>query len=131
MNIRSETPADYEAIMQVTYEAFKGKPYSDETEHLIILRLREAGALALSLVAEMDGQIVGHVAFSIVLINGEDIGWYGLGPISVAPAHQKQGIGSALVKEGLAKIRELGAKGCVLEGSPAYYGHSASNPLQG
>jgi len=122
MNIRSETPADYEAIMQVTYEAFKGKPYSDETEHLIILRLREAGALALSLVAEMDRQIVGHVAFSIVLINGEDIGWYGLGPISVAPANQKQGIGSALVKEGLAKIRELGAKGCVLEGSPAYYG---------
>ena len=77
--------------------------------------------LLLSLVAEIDGQIVGHVAFSPVLINGENIGWLGLGPISVTPRLQKQGIGSALIKDGLAKIRSMGAKGCVLEGSPTYY----------
>ena len=91
------------------------------TEHLIVSGLREAGTLSLSLVAELDGRIVGHVAFSPVTINGEDTGWYGLGPISVLPELQKQGVGSALIKEGLAKIRAMGAKGCVLEGSPKYY----------
>jgi putative acetyltransferase len=121
MNIRPETPTDYEAITQITHAAFKGKPYSDETEHLIVLRLREANALALSLVAEVDGRTVGHVAFSAVLINGNDLDWYGLGPISVIPELQKQGIGSKLIDEGLSMMRERGAQGCVLVGSPAYY----------
>ena len=119
--IRSEQPTDHDAIEQVTIAAFDGKWYSDQTEHLIIKHLREAGALSLSLVAETDGKIVGHVAFSIVTINGADIGWYGLGPISVLPELQKQGIGSKLIREGLSLIREKGAKGCVLEGSPVYY----------
>ena len=119
--IRTEIPDDYDAIEQVTIAAFEGKPYSDQTEHLIIKRLREANALSLSLVAEMDSKIVGHVAFSYVLINGEDKAWYGLGPISVQPDFQRQGIGSKLVYQGLSRIRERGAKGCVLEGSPVYY----------
>jgi putative acetyltransferase len=121
VNIRPETPADYEAITQITYDAFKGKPYSDETEHWVVLRLREAKALALSLVAEVDGRVVGHVAFSVVLINGKDVGWYGLGPISVMPTLQNQSIGSKLIHEGLSIMSERGARGCVLEGSPAYY----------
>jgi len=69
----------------------------------------------------MDGKVVGHVAFSIVKINAKDIGWYGLGPISVSPELQKQGIGSKLIREGLTLIQEKGARGCVLEGSPVYY----------
>jgi putative acetyltransferase len=121
MNIRPEIPSDIEAITQVTYEAFKGKPYSDETEHLIVLRLREANALAVSLVAEVDGHIVGHAAFSLVRINGADLQWYGLGPISVTPALQKQGIGSALMHAGLEQLKILGAQGCVLEGDFRYY----------
>ena len=121
MKIRLESPEDINAIEQVTIAAFDGKPYSDRTEHLIIHRLREAGALSLSLVAEMDGKIVGHIAFSIATINGEDKGWYGLGPISVSPELQKQGIGSKLIREGVSLIRKIGAKGCVLEGSPVYY----------
>ena len=119
--IRSEKPADIEAIEQVTIAAFDGKWYSDQTEHLVINRLREAGAMPVSLVAEMDGKVVGHVAFSKVTINGEDQDWYGLGPISVQPDLQKQGIGSRLIQAGLARIREMGAKGCVLEGDPNYY----------
>jgi putative acetyltransferase len=83
--------------------------------------LREAGTLSLSLVAEVDNKVVGHVAFSVVTINGEDIGWYGLGPVSVSPELQNQGIGSKLIKEGLSIIKTKGAKGCVLEGSPEYY----------
>jgi putative acetyltransferase len=121
MIIRPETTNDHEAITQVTLAAFTGKFSDNPTEHLIVKGLREAGALSLSLVADMDGKIVGHAAFSKVTINGEDQGWYGLGPISVQPDLQKQGIGSKLIQDGLARIRELGARGCVLEGDPNYY----------
>ena len=121
MKIRPETSQDISAIEKITIAAFDGKPYSDQTEHLIIDRLREARAMSVSLVAEMDEKVVGHVAFSVVTINGADIGWYGLGPVSVSPEWQKQGIGSKLIREGLSLIREKGAKGCVLEGDPAYY----------
>ena len=69
----------------------------------------------------MNGKFVGHVAFSIVTINGEDKNWYGLGPISVLPELQKQGIGSKLITEGLSLIQKKGARGCVLEGSQVYY----------
>jgi len=121
MIIRPEKPNDHEAITQVTLAAFTGKFSDHPTKHLIVKGLREAGALSLSLVAEMDGRIVGHVAFSAVTINGMDKGWYGLGPISVQPDLQKQGIGSKLIHAGLARIREMGARGCVLEGDPNYY----------
>ncbi len=119
--IRSEKTTDIDAIEQVTIAAFDGKWYSDQTEHLVINRLREAGAMSVSLVAEADGKVVGHVAFSVVTINGEDKGWFGLGPVSVSPEFQKQGIGSKLIREGLSQIKEKGAKGCVLEGDPEYY----------
>jgi putative acetyltransferase len=121
MIIRPETPEDRQAITDVTLAAFTGKFSDNPTEHLIILGLREAGALSLSLAAVLDGRIVGHVAFSVVKVNGEDMGWYGLGPISVQPELQKQGIGSNLIHEGFSRIRAMGAKGCVLEGSPEYY----------
>jgi len=121
MIIRFETPDDIEAITQVMLAAFTGKFSDNPNEHLIIKGLREAGALSLSLVAEADGKIIGHVAFSVVTINGEDQGWYGLSPISVQPALQKQGIGSKLIQKGLARIREMGTQGCVLEGDPNYY----------
>lgn len=121
MKIRPETPQDISAIEKITIAAFDGKWYSDQTEYLVINRLREAGALSVSLVAEMGGKVVGHVAFSVVTINSEDIGWYGLGPVSVSPELQKQGIGSKLIIKGLSLIREKGVKGCVLEGDPDYY----------
>ncbi|MBK8780484.1 MAG: N-acetyltransferase [Anaerolineales bacterium] len=119
--IRSERPTDIAATEQVTLAAFMGKFSDNPTEHLIVNGLRDASALSLSLVAEVDRKIVGHVAFSAVTINGENLNWYGLGPISVVPELQKQGIGSKLIHEGLSAIRSLGAKGCVLEGSPVYY----------
>lgn len=122
MIIRDETAADVDAIRALTAVAFADMPYSYGSEPAIIDRLREAGALTLSLVAGDQGQVVGHVAFSPVTIVGEAEGWYGLGPISVLPACQGQGIGSALVIEGLKRLRGLDAKGCVLAGNPAYYG---------
>jgi putative acetyltransferase len=119
--IRSERPADKDPIEKVTFAAFAGKPYSSGTEHLIVDELRKARALALSLVAEYQGNVVGHVGFSSVTINEEDLNWYGLGPVSVSPEFQGQRIGSKLIKEGLTQIREQGAQGCVLEGNPVYY----------
>jgi putative acetyltransferase len=97
MIIRPETSKDIKAIEEVIIAAFAGKPYGDGTEHLIINRLREARALLLMLVAETEGRVVGHVAFSIVSINAVDGGWYGLGPISVHPEFQRQGVGSKLI----------------------------------
>lgn len=119
--IRPETSKDIEAIHHVTQLAFAGKPYSAGTEHLIVAGLREANALTLSLVAEMDGAIVGHAAFSLVTINGTYINWFGLGPISVLPGLQKQGVGSKIIREGLSLLKGQGAQGCVVEGDPRYY----------
>jgi putative acetyltransferase len=72
-------------------------------------------------VAEVDGRVVGHVAFSPVTISDASPDWYGLGPVSVLPEHQRKGIGKALISTGLARIRQLGAAGCCLVGHPAYY----------
>jgi putative acetyltransferase len=119
--IRPEASRDADAIEQITSAAFEGKPYSDQTEHLVVNALRAAGALSVSLVAQVNDKIIGHVAFSVVTINGIDQGWHGLGPISVLPEFQRQGVGSKLIEEGLAGIRALSAKGCVLLGDPAYY----------
>lgn len=121
MIIRDEAAADIESIRTLTTDAFADMPHSVGSEPAIIDRLRAAAALTLSLVAEDEGIVIGHVAFSVVRISGEEAGWYGLGPISVLPARQGQGIGSALVNEGLARLRKLDAKGCVLAGNPAYY----------
>ena len=129
--VRSETASDIEAISQVTYAAFLGKFSDHPTEHLIVNGLRNAGMLTLSLVAEVDGNLVGHVAFSPVTINEKFLDWYGLGPISVVSGSQKQGIGSKLILDGLARLRDLGAKGCVLEGSPEYYSRFGFKPRVG
>ncbi|MFB9792950.1 GNAT family N-acetyltransferase [Shinella granuli] len=122
MFLRPERPDDVDAIRTLTETAFRTAPHADGTEHLIIDRLRAAGALTLSLVVESDGVIVGHVAFSPVTVSDGSVGWYGLGPISVDPARQGEGIGGRLVKDGLERLKALGAAGCVLLGDPAYYG---------
>jgi putative acetyltransferase len=119
--IRSETEADVSAISEVTVAAFKTLEISGHTEQFIIEALRAAKVLAVSLVAEMDGRIIGHVAFSPVTISDGTRDWYGLGPISVLPAHQRQGIGEALIREGLSRLRDMNAQGCCLVGHPDYY----------
>lgn len=121
MNIRSETPRDFAAIQTINIDAFADHPFSQQTEHLIVNALREAGALTLSLVAEDNGRVVGYIAFSPALIDGQDLKWYTLGPIAVAPDCQRQGIGSRLIETGVAALREIGANGCLLVGDPNYY----------
>ena len=119
--IRSETGADAGAIADVTVAAFRTLPISSHTEQFIVAALRSAQALAVSLVAERDGRIVGHIAFSPVAMSDGSPGWYGLGPVSVLPEYQRQGIGGALIREGLSRLKGLGARGCCLVGHPEYY----------
>ena len=119
--IRTEQPADIEAISRITEAAFRGHPYSQGTEQFIINALRKAGALTISLVAEVDGKVAGHIAFSPVEISDGSKDWYALGPVSVAPQYQRRGIGSALVRAGLEELKQLGAQGCVLVGDPGFY----------
>jgi putative acetyltransferase len=119
--IRSETSADVDAISEVTAAAFETLAISNHTEQFIIAALRAAKALTVSLVAEMNGQVVGHIAFSPVTISDGCPDWYGLGPVSVLPEFQRRGIGSALMLEGLARLKDLHARGCCLVGHPAYY----------
>lgn len=121
VSIRRESRADSAAIADVTVAAFATLEISNQTEHLIVDALREAGALSLSLVAEREGGLVGHIAFSPVTMTDGSAGWYGLGPVSVHPDFQRMGIGKALIEEGLAGLKESGAKGCCLVGHPDYY----------
>ncbi len=120
--IRPETAADAPVIHAVTTAAFRDTPRSDQREAAIVDALRRAGALSVSLVAECDGEVAGHVAASPVTIDGRDGDWFGLGPISVLPAWQRRGIGGLLVQASLRQLRALGAGGCVVLGDPAYYG---------
>lgn len=119
--IRSETDADVGAISEVTVAAFKTLAISNHTEQYIIAALRAAGGLTLSLVAEAEGRVIGHIAFSPVTISDGTRNWYGLGPVSVLPAYQRQGVGKALIREGLARLKAMNAQGCCLVGHPDYY----------
>ncbi len=121
LKIRSEDSNDVEAIEKVTTAAFLNAPHTDHTEQYIVRELRNAGALSISLVAELDREIVGHVAISPVKISDGAKGWYGLGPISVSPHIQGSGIGSKLMESALESLKGLGALGCVVLGDPGYY----------
>lgn len=119
--IRSETGADVSAIAEVTVAAFKTLEISNHTEQFIIAALRAAKALTVSLVGEADGRVIGHIAFSPVAISDSTRNWYGLGPVSVLPEYQRQGIGKALMREGLSRLKNMNAQGCCLVGHPDYY----------
>lgn len=121
ISIRTETKTDYQAICQTTKNAFEKMAFSDGTEPELINNLREQGVLSVSLVATKGDAIVGHVAFSPAAITSGIGDWYALGPISVAPDFQGQGIGGSLIEAGINAITDLGAWGCILVGDPRYY----------
>ncbi len=121
LSIRAERQGDEAAIRALTAAAFADLPYSDGSEPRIIDAMRDDGDLALSLVAETGGEILGHVAFSPVTLEGGEDGWFGLGPVSVHPDRQRRGIGTRLIEAGIAELHLRGARGIVLVGDPAYY----------
>ena len=91
VTIRNETSVDVSAISEVTIAAFNTLEISNHTEQFIIEALRAGNALAVSLVAEMDGRVIGHIAFSPVTLSDGTPDWYGLGPVSVSPEYQRHG----------------------------------------
>lgn len=121
-SIRKENPSDIESIDQLTRSAFASAAYSSGTEAFIVKALRTNHQLTISLVAEEEGALIGHVTISPVTISSGDTGWFGLGPVSVLPEKQGAGVGAGLIRAALSALRELQAEGCVVLGEPAYYG---------
>lgn len=120
--IRPETPADVDGIHALTAAAFATAEHSSHTEQFIVDALRACGDLSVSLLAVQEERLLGHVAVSPVTVSDGSSGWYGLGPISVLPERQGQGIGAALMRAAIDALRQQHARGCVLLGEPAYYG---------
>jgi putative acetyltransferase len=116
--IRDEAAGDAPAVHAVHQEAF-GSP----VEAGIVDALRTACDDRVSLVAEADGEIVGHILFTPAEIDGanESIRGYGLAPVAVRPAWQRRGVGSALIAEGIRRLREAGAPFVIVLGHPEYY----------
>lgn len=118
ITIRKEKPGDIAAIRSVNERAF----YQDD-EANIVEKLRNRGALTISLVAVEDDKIVGHIAFSPAIVEAEDsnFGAIALGPMAVLPSCQHKGIGSLLVRAGLDECQRLGYEVIVSVGHPDYY----------
>ena len=119
--IRAERNGDQASIHAVIEQAFRGMPYADGDEADLVDHLRSARALVLSLVALLDGQIIGQIAFSPAIASDAASPWYALGPVAVLPGLQRAGIGAQLVETGLRQITAMGAAGCILTGNPRYY----------
>ncbi len=118
MIIRREEPADVAAIRSVNEQAFGGSAEANAID-----QLRDRGALILSLVAVIDDRVVGHLLFTLIVIETPERSWPGLGlaPLSVLPEYQRQGIGSALMIAGLEECRRLGHERVIVLGHPDYY----------
>jgi putative acetyltransferase len=121
LRIRPETEGDIDAIYRLTEQAFAPMPYSDGDEQDLVNLLRDNGALSLSLVAQDGDAIVGHVAFSPAKAEDGVPNWFALGPVSVLPDRQGQGIGGQIIREGIKQLTEQNAAGIILVGNPKYY----------
>lgn len=121
IDIRSEQEADTARISEVTKLAFHNAAHTCGREHFLVDGLRTTGALTFSMVADSDLGIVGHAAASPVTVTSSSGDWFGVGPISVLPENQRQGIGSKLMLALLEQMRAKGAQGCVLVGDPQFY----------
>lgn len=133
--LRQEIPADYRNVETLTREAFWNQHGPGCDEHYLAHVLREADDFitALDIVAEADGTIVGNIMYTqsrIALDRGGDLPVITFGPLSVLPAFQKQGVGSALVRHTLALAKTLGHRAVIILGDPAYYGRLGFQPAE-
>ncbi|MBE7105675.1 N-acetyltransferase [Bacillus cereus] len=124
VTIRQEQQNDYSKTEEVVKEAFLNEEFSDKTEHELVSRIRKCDAFIpeLSIVA-VDEEIVGHIMLSKIIIeqDGTSVDSLALAPVSVAPSHQKKGIGGKLISLALEKAKELGYGSVVVLGHPEYY----------
>ncbi len=123
--IRQEIPKDFSFVFSLIKEAFKTEPFSDFTEQYLVERLRKSDAFipALSLVAELEDEIIGHILLTKIKIvnNSQSCDSLALAPVSVMPNHQNKGIGAQLILQAHAKAIELGYKSIILLGHEGYY----------
>jgi putative acetyltransferase len=124
IEIRDEQPGDAAAVREVNRQAF-----GQDEEGRIVDALRDNGAASLSLVAVDSGAIVGHIMFSPLSV-GHLVG-EGLGPMAVVPSHQRQGIGTRLVKAGIERLRSTGCPFVVVIGHPSFYPRFGFQPAAG
>lgn len=119
MIIRPETSQDYVSIDQVLLSAF-----GQDEEVRLVRALRKAKAVQVGLVAEVTGEIAGHILFSPVsaAVNPRKLRLSGLAPLGVAAAYHGMGVGTSLLHEGLAACEKLGIAAVVVLGDPGYYG---------
>lgn len=132
--IRPERSGEQALIAQLVRRAFWDAPHTGHNEVAVVLGLRQAGALSLSLVLEVEGQPVGYAAVSPVTLSDGSPGWYGIGPVAILPERQGQGLGSALmvgVLSALSSASSLDARGVVLLGDPAFYTRFGFRPVEG
>lgn len=129
LHIRPERPSDEAAIHDLIMRAFAPMPFAGGDEQILPARFRAADVLALSLVAELDGEIVGQVTLTPALAADGSSGWYALGPIAVEPRVQKQAIGTRLIEAATSWMRTQNAAGCALVGNPAYYSRFGWQPF--
>jgi putative acetyltransferase len=124
MLIRAETVDDRDTVYAVNLSAF-----TTPSEAVLVDALREQAHALISLVAEENGELLGHIMFSPVLLSGHhDSKVVGLAPMAVRPGHQNSGIGSALVRAGLDQCRKLGCIAVVVLGHPEYYPRFGFSP---
>ena len=117
MNIRFEQPDDIEKIRKVHLEAFE-----TDTEANLVDALRNTDVKLISLLAEEDSEVIGHILFSPVALDGDNkIKVMGLAPMAVLPGWQRKGIGSRLIDEGLEACKKAGYGAVVVLGHPDYY----------
>jgi predicted N-acetyltransferase YhbS len=125
LTIRAEEPGDFPSIHTLVRDAFAGMEHSEGDEHHLVDRLRTGSAYVpeLGLVALEYGEIVGHILFTRAVIEAGATRFdtLTLAPLAVAPAHQRQGIGAALIRAGHARAVEIGFGSSILVGHPAYY----------
>ncbi|MEZ4939313.1 MAG: N-acetyltransferase [Saprospiraceae bacterium] len=125
ITIRVENPEDHAAVFQVVEEAFKTMEFSDHDEQFLVERLRKSPAFVpeLSLVAEYDHEVIGHILLTRITIkNGDQVfESLALAPVSVKPAFQRKGVGGKLILEAHKRAKALGFQSIILLGHADYY----------
>jgi predicted N-acetyltransferase YhbS len=128
IQIRQEQKKDIDAVYSVVKSAFEKMELADGDEQDLVDRLRKSQAFIpeLSLVAESDGKVIGHILFTKMKIGGHPS--LALAPVAVLPEYQKQGVGGKLIREGHRIAKELGFNSVILVGHPAYYPRFGYSP---
>ena len=134
IQLRTERSSDFDAVEEIIKAAFVSEPYSDQTEHLLVNRLRQSNAFIpeLSIVAERNGELLGHILLTRIQIKNDQTSFdsLALAPVSVHPAYHRQGIGSQLILRAHELARELGHQSVILLGHEQYYPRFGYQPCQ-